>query len=157
MKFRRFASLPLILSLPVAILGGVFTLLFGLLALIPDGIDEDMRMLAIIFYSFWLPFLLVGVPLMTLVLRKSRRHIVEFDRGSVSFADVRYELSSHQLIYYPITFANYLHYRPGMLTLRPMGWEGINAEAKPLEIDVGCFTKGEVLALTKLGLSIVRG
>ena len=157
MKLRRFASLPWILSIPVAVLGGVFTLLFGLLALIPDGIDGDMRMLAIIFYSFLLPFLLIAVPLMNLLLRKSKRHIVVFDYQSVSFADVRYELSLYQLIYYPIRWGNYLRYRPGMLTLRPQGWEGINAEAMPKEIEVGCFTKREVNELMKLGLRIERG
>ena len=157
MKLRRFASLPLILSIPVAGLGGVFTLLFGLLSLIPDGIDEDMRTLAIIFYSFLLPFLLLAVPLMTWLLRRSNRHIATFDRESVSLNEVRYEFSSYRLLYYPIRLGNYFRYRPGMLILRPMGWEGINENNKPKEIEIGCFTKREVNELIRLGMIIHRG
>ena len=156
MIFRRFASLPLILSIPVAILGGVFTLLFGLLALIPEGIDEEMRTLAIIFYSFLLPFLFVAVPLMTWLFRRSNRNIAIFDHESVTLNEARYELASYQLVYYPICLGNYLRYRPGMLMLRPLGFEGINADANPKQIEIGCFTKRQVSQLTKLGL-IVRG
>ena len=154
MKFRRFASLPLILSIPVAILGGIFTILFGLLALIPDGIDEEIRTLATIFYSFLLPFLLLAVPLMTWLFRRSNRHIVVFDHESVTLNEMRYELSSYRLIYYPIRLGNYLRYRPGMLTLCVLGYEGINADSKPKEIEIGCFTKRQVSELAKLGLII---
>ena len=157
MIFRRFASLPLILSIPVAGLGGIFTVLFGLLALIPDGIDEEMRMLAIIFYTFLLPFLFIAVPFMTWIFRRSDRHIAIFARESVSFADLRYELSSYQLVYYPICFGNYLRYRPGMLALRPCGWEGINADTKPKESEIGYFTAREINRLTEFGLIVHRG
>lgn len=154
LKLSRHASLPLIMSLPIAALGGVFTVLFMLMALIPEAIDEKTRMLVIIFYTFLLPFLLIAVPLMSLLLRKSGRNMAIFDRGGVSFNDERYEFIRYDLIYYPIRPANYFGYRPGMLTLRPRGWEGINPEAPLKEIEVGCFTKGEIRRLSKLGLMI---
>ena len=127
---------------------------FLLLALIPDGLDGEMRTLGIIFYSFLLPFLFIAVPLMSLLLRRSNRNIAIFDRCGVSLGNERYELSGYDFVYYPIRFNNYLRYRPGLLTLRPKGWEGVNADASPKEIEVGCFTKREMMRIVRLGLII---
>ena len=153
-KLSRHASLPLILSIPVALLGGIFTVLFLLIALIPDGLDGEMRTLGIIFYSFLLPFLFIAVPLMSFLLRRSNRNIAIFERGAVSFSNERYELSHYDLVYYPICLHSYLRYRPGLLALRQIGWAGLSEEDLPKEIEVGCFTKGEIMRIVKLGLII---
>ncbi len=156
-SLSRHGSLPLIASIPIAILGVVFTVLFALIALIPDGLDEGVRTLGTIFYTFIFPFLLIAAPLMSFLLRRSMRNRAIFDREAVILNEMKYEFSAYDLVYYPICLGNYLRYRPGLLVLRSKGWEGYSEDVRPKEIEVGFFTSREMKRLAKLGLTVQKG
>ena len=154
MKLSRYGSLPLILSIPIALLGVLFTVIFILYGLLPGEFDPDMKKLGILFYVFIIPYLLFGVPLMSYFIRKSKRNAVIFQPDKISWMDTEYLLAQYELYYYPITWSNYHRYRPGLLVLRQKPNGFLSAEESVKEIEVGMFTRKEILRLEKSGLTI---
>lgn len=154
MKLSRYASLPLIMAIPVAWVAAVFTLTFGIAALIPSLLDERIKMLGAIFFSFIIPFLFIAVPLMSFVLRKSKKNRVEFTVQSVLWDDCVYSFGQYTLIYYAVRPHNFFCQRPGTLALRMRQSDGAVSADSESEIEVGSFTGREVKRLMKMGLAV---
>lgn len=154
MKLSRYASLPWILSIPVIGLGVLFTVLYILYALLPGDFEPEMMRLGILFYSFFLSYVLLAVPLMTHMIRKSKRNIVIFESDRVELKDAQYLLTLYDLYYYPVTVANYLRYRPGLLILRRKTAEWLTADDPVKDVEVGIFNRREILRLTEYGICI---